>query len=191
MKSNLRGLCAFGWAVALIGLAGCASTEKNKRAQVTMEQVAVVTVESMDVPSRLVTVRDTSGNRTTYYVSQSVRDFPQAKVGDQVRIRYEESMALQMKKPSDGAAEVGMKSETTKAQPSGTHRGGTRTETTATVKIEKVDKDANTVTFTGPRGRRTVLVTNPTMQEFTDKLKPGDMVEVTYVEALALSLEPI
>jgi hypothetical protein len=33
-------------------------------------------------------------------------------------------------------------------------------------------------------------VQDPEMQDFVDKLKPGDEVAVTYTEALAISVEP-
>jgi hypothetical protein len=63
-------------------------------------------------------------------------------------------------------------------------------QVTATIVIDSVDAAENTVTFTGPRGLRTVLVESPQGQEFIKQLKKGDEVELTYTEALAISVEP-
>jgi hypothetical protein len=47
------------------------------------------------------------------------------------------------------------------------------------------------VSFTGPQGMlRTITVQNPDAQAFIKKLKKGDEVEITYTEALAISVEP-
>ncbi len=184
-----RSLCLLCAGAVLAGISACATTPK--RAEVTEERTAVVTVQSIDVPHRLVTVRDASGDSSTYYIRKSVKDFPQAKVGDQVRIRYQESIAVEMKPRGEGTPEMQVTRETTEPEYGGTERGSTRNELTATVRIDKVDPKANTVTFTGPRGQRTLYVQKPAMQEFVKKLRPGDAVEVSYAEAIAISLEPI
>ncbi len=189
LKGRFRALGAVCPGMLLVGLSACAT--QGRKTEVRTEHDAVVTVESIDVPNRLVTVRDASGESSMYYVDESIRTFPQAKVGDQVRIRYQESLALQMKKPGETSPEWQVKEETARPQPSQPARGSTRTEAKATVKIDRIDRKANTVTFTGPRGRRTVLVTDPALQDFVKKLSPGDDVEVVFSEALALSLEPV
>ncbi len=96
-----------------------------------------------------------------------------------------------MKHKGEGTPEMQITRETTEPEYGGTERGSTRNELTATVRIERVDLNANTVTFTGPRGQRTLYVQKPAMREFVKKLRPGDAVEVTYSEALAISLEPM
>ena len=86
---------------AALGLSACASTRRTEAHRVQMEREAVVTVEAIDVPNRLVTARNASGESLTVYVDESNKAFPQAKVGDQVRIRFVESMAFQLKKTGD------------------------------------------------------------------------------------------
>ena len=62
---------------------------------------------------------------------------------------------------------------------------------TAVVTIEDVDTETNTVRFTAPGGgSREIAVVRPEMQEFIAKLNPGDRVQVTYGEALAVSVSP-
>jgi hypothetical protein len=147
-----------------------------------------MTVEAIDVPNRLVTVKGASGDSVTVYVDESKKDFPQAAVGDKVRVRYSESMAVRLTKPSAVTGEVKVK-EATSEPTSGKPSGKATTEVTAVAKIEAVNKDGSVVTFTGPRGRRTLSVIDASMRDFVKELRPGDKVEVTYKEALALSLE--
>lgn len=177
-------------AVALLPavLLGCASSGPKGTVRTQMEQDSVVTVVAMDVPNRLVTVRDASGDTSTFYVSESNKAFPQAQVGDQVRIRFTESMAYKMVSP--GSTSPGLKVESSSARPEpGNPTAHSKSDVTATVRIESVQKGGSVVTFTGPRGRRTVQINDPALKEYVSKLKKGDNVEVTYSEAVALSLE--
>ena len=49
----------------------------------------------------------------------------------------------------------------------------------------------DSVTFTGPRGRQVVApVADAGMQEFVRGLKPGDLVDVVFAEAIGVRVEP-
>ncbi len=175
----------------LILSAGCALLGACSSPRHTIEQQteALVTVQAIDVPNRLVSVIGPRGDEFTFYVDESVRAFPQAKVGDQVRVRYYESLALEMRKPGDKGPQMQVEEETSRPQP-GQPSGTARIKTQATVRIEAIDRKGNTVTYTGPRGTRTLYVTDPALRDYVKKLRPGDQVEATFTEALAVSLEP-
>lgn len=178
-------LCgSFAW------LAGCASNRPTGTHRTDVEREAVVTVEAIDVPNRLVTVRQASGETMTVYVDKANKAFPQAVVGDRVRIRFVESFALRLTKPGEVSPGIQVKESTSRPQ-AGKPSGEASTEVTATVRIEAVNPDGSVVTFTGPRGRRTLQITDPSMREYVRKLRPSDNVEATYTEALALSLEKV
>jgi hypothetical protein len=177
-----------GFCGLLLGLPGCASHRPTETHTSQVEQDAVVTVEAIDVPNRLVTVRDASGAVTTVYVDESNKAFPQAAVGDQVRVRFVESLALRLAKP--GSTGIGVSvSESTQRPQGGQPTAKTAAQVTATVRIEEVKSNGSVVTFTGPGGRRTLAVQDPAMRDYVRQLRPGDHVEATYSEALALSLE--
>jgi anti-sigma factor RsiW len=177
-------------AMVSLGFVGCASTGAKNTRQRVVEQESVVTVVSIDVPQRLVTVRDATGEVLTMRVDEANKAFPQAKVGDQVRIRYKESIAVRLQKP--GEAAVGLQvSDATNRPEAGRPSADTMTEVKATVRIDDVEKHGSVVSFTGPRGPRTIAVADASMRDFVKRLRPGDMVEVTYQEAVALSLEPV
>jgi len=64
-------------------------------------------------------------------------------------------------------------------------------EVRATVTIDSVDLKNNIVTFTGPQGNvNVVAVQRPQMREFLKTLKAGDKVDLTFTEAVAVSVEP-
>ena len=66
------------------------------------------------------------------------------------------------------------------------------TENRQTVRITKVDKKNNIVSFFGSDGlARSVPIKTPQGQEFIGKLKEGDEVEVRYTEAVAVTVEPV
>ncbi len=64
-------------------------------------------------------------------------------------------------------------------------------EVKSTVTIDAVDLKNNIVNFTGPKGNvNVVAVQRPEMREFLKTLKVGDKVDVTFTEAVAVSVEP-
>jgi len=169
-------------------LSSCASNRPTGTHRTQVERDALVTVTAVDVPNRLVMVRDAAGDSLTMYVDKANKNFPQAEVGDQVRIRYVESMALRLTKKTPSGVQV---TESTARPKAGRASGEAATEVTTVVKIEAVQPDGSMVTFTGPRGRRTLAVQDPAMRDYVRQLQPGDNVEATYEEALALSLEKV
>ena len=62
---------------------------------------------------------------------------------------------------------------------------------TATVEVVGVDEVMNKVTFKGPKGNvQTVTVYDPAMQKKLTTLQPGQMVQITYREAMAAAIKP-
>lgn len=190
-RVRAKSVAFFGLIIAgCVGLTACASSRPKATLQTQVEQETVVTVEAIDVPDRLVTVRTTTGDALTFYIDESVKDFPQAKVGDRVRIRYRESYAFRLKERGESGPGAEVTTET--SRDGGAHPQRTaKAEVKATVRIETVSADGKSVTFTGPRGRRATQILDPALQEYVRKLRAGDEVEVTYQEALALSLDRV
>ena len=60
-------------------------------------------------------------------------------------------------------------------------------EISATVTVVSVDKKANTVTVKGPAGNTEVVKARDPKN--LEKLKAGDLIELTYTQALAISLD--
>jgi Cu/Ag efflux protein CusF len=151
------------------------------------------TVDKIDAKQRLIELR--KGEEVqTIQVPADVRNFDKIKVGDEVAVTYYEGLAAEFKKKGESKT-VGVvdASTGTARMPEGSGRPGAAVanRVKTTVVIEGVDTKTHSVTFTGPSGlSRTIDVVDPKAQKFISELKKGDEVELTYVEALAVTVEP-
>ena len=114
--------------------------------------------------------------------------FDTLKVGDHVDVDYYESIGLALM-PAGSKATL---SETTTGGRTGEPGvAAVGRQITATVEVVGVDEVMNKVTFKGPKGNvRTVTVYDPAMQKKLTDLQPGQMVQISYREAIAASIKP-
>ena len=149
------------------------------------------TVESINLPSRLVTLQDENGGGFTVVVDPAVKNLDQVEVGDKVVISYYEGLAAEVKKPGEGVQGVETDVASVRAKPGEKPAGGAGVTMRTTVTIESVNTSANMVTFKRSDGMsRTVAIQTPEGQKFIQGLKKGDQVEITYTEALAMEVRP-
>jgi Cu/Ag efflux protein CusF len=144
------------------------------------------TVEAIDKDAGTVTLKGPKRSITIEVNDKSKLD--QIKVGDPVLAAYIEAVAWRVMKAGSGAAPGVSTTETrVSSKPGETPAGAIGREVTATVTITAIDKKAHTVTVKGPRGgTETIKAKDPKNLE---GLKVGDMVEITYTQALAVSLD--
>lgn len=155
-------------------------------------QKMTATIEAVDQEKRTVTLKAENGKTQTVDIGPDVRNFAQVKAGDKVVVRYYEGLAAQVAKKGEGtpAGQIDQAVIGGRA-PAGEKPGAAvGNVVTTTVVIQAVDKAANKVTFDTPDGQRTVAVKKPEAQKFIAGLKKGDEVDITYTEALAISVEP-
>lgn len=162
---------------------------------VTVEKTQTIsaTVQSIDPDKRLVELRR-GDERETLQVAPEVHNFDRIKVGDEVVATYYRALGAEFKKKGESKT-VGVieaTSGTTRLPEEAKRPGAAIANTvTTTVVIEGVDSATHSVTFSGPTGMtRTVDVIDPKARQFIGTLKKGDEVQLTYVEALAVTLEP-
>lgn len=149
------------------------------------------TVVSIDQGKRLVTLQGEAGRTQTVQVAPDVRNLAQVKAGDKVVVRYYEGLAAQIRKKGDPAPTDVQEAQLAGRAPDGMKPAGLVGSTVnSTVIIESVDRTANTVTFKGDNGTHTVAVKKPEAQKFIAGLKKGDQVDISYTQALAVSVEP-
>ena len=191
----MRQLFVIAVAGMTLAVAGCNSGDRMRaptasHATVTDQtKQSVATITAIDRPTRMVTLRTDDGEDISVVASDDIKNLDQLKVGDHLVVTYRTALAARMQ-PSNGVQS--QVTETIKNAPAGS-RPGTQVEreTTLPVRIVAVDTASMEVTFVGPSGQtRKVLVLDPEMQAFARTLKPGDQVQITYTEALALSAQP-
>jgi Cu/Ag efflux protein CusF len=157
--------------------------------EVIGEKVTVsATVEDVDVAKRMVTLKDENGKITDLKVGKEVRNLAQVKKGDVVTATYREAVAYEVYKPGQaqpGGAEAVVAG---RAKLGEKPAGGVAEVSTVTATIEAIDKAASKVTLKGPEGHEvTVKVKDPTK---LDGVKVGDEVQLTFTQALAISVHP-
>ena len=145
----------------------------------------VATVEAIDTKNREVTLKGPDGNFVTMQVPESVKRFSAMKVGDHVKVKYYESVAIEVHKA--GQAVPGTKVESGVTKAAGEKPAGTATRrVTVTVTITAIDAKTPAVTVKGEDGHTmSFRVEDPKNLE---GVKVGDHVSVTYTEALAIEV---
>jgi Cu/Ag efflux protein CusF len=167
-------------------LAGCA-TKPSGRVEDVREARATIT--NIDQPNKVVTLQAENGDQIVLGVTDAVRNFDQLRVGDQVAISYTEAIAWQVKPAGEGAPGVKSEEAVTRAKPGEKPGGTARSAVTVTTTITAIDLDKGTVTLTGPGGRsQTIKARDPANLK---KVKVGDLVDITYSEALAIAVQPV
>jgi Cu/Ag efflux protein CusF len=148
---------------------------------------ADATVESVDPATRTVGLKLNDGTKRSFVAGDEVRNFDQIKVGDKLKVRYAEAMTLELKK--DGKAVVG-RTETgslQRAAPGQKPGGVAEREVTGVGDVVAVDAAAKKVSVKNAKGE---IIDLPVQDPEQLKLvKKGDQVQVTYRQALAISLE--
>jgi hypothetical protein len=191
IASRLAIAAAFALAVAAPGHAQSAKSAAN---QVTVEGVGVmdltrisVSIEAVDVKNRIVTLKGPRGNVFAIAVSDRVKNLAQVKAGDTLDVDYYESVAIELKKV-DGApslTETMMVSKAAKgSMPAGVALRKVRIVTT----IMGINAETQRVLLRGPLGHLTeVKIRDP---KLLATLQAGGQVDITYIEGLALSVQP-
>ena len=108
------------------------------------------------------------------------------KVGDPVVATYMEAVVIQAVK-ADGAPGVTTQETRMSSKPGENPAGAIGREVTVTATITAIDRKAQTVTIKGPQGgTETIKAKDP---KNVEKLKVGDIVDITYAQALAVALD--
>ena len=188
IKQLVAGLGIMG-IVLVLASSLMAAEAKSGEPTVKRERVVTLTatVEAIDLSKRLVTLKGPKGNVVTLTVDERVKNLPQVQVGDQVKVKYYEAIAFRVLKPGEATPSPSATGTLATAQPGQKPAGVGAREVTATVTIEAINRKAGTVTFKGPEGNSvTVKAQDP---KNLDLVKVGDRVEITYTEALGISVE--
>ena len=162
------------------------ATEPRLLAEEYVEGEAVV--QAVNKTDRTVTLRNAQGQSNTIAVPADV-DLNRLKNGDRVFIGVYQTLSLRVLPP--GSAALGATAaggSTAPGQPEGRAWGQ---QLVVVKEVTAVDLVAYTATLRGADGQsRTVAVKDPQMQDRMRNLRVGDLVELTYSEAVAAKVLP-
>jgi hypothetical protein len=169
------------------GTGAVVASEPGRAAIVEAAQISAQVV-GIDKATRTVTLKGPKGNIVDIVAGDEVKNFEQIKLGDFVVTRYVQALTLELRKTKVKAGEPTVTEGAARAKPGERPAVAGAREVTAIADVIGVDAKKSTITLKGPRGNVVTLnVQNPDQFKV---VKMGDQVEVTYTEALALSVEP-
>lgn len=185
----MRLKSAFVFTACIVGFAGAAFAAKPPPSynSESVESISA-TVQSIDLAKRLVVLKGPKGRIETVEVSKDVRNLAQVKVGDSVVVQYYASIAAVI--APKGSVTESNTAAAVRADEGAKPGAAVGSIVVTNVVIQSVDKESHVVVFSGADGLvREVQVQDPDLQKFVATLKKGDQVEVTFGEALAVSVE--
>ena len=145
------------------------------------------TVLAVNHAARTVTLSNDRGAATTVKVPADV-DLNRLKVGDTVVIGILQSLSARVLAPGSATVSTTVATGSTPpGQPSGRAWGQ---QVNVVAEVTAIDMAAHTVTLRGVDGTKTIMVKNPEMQQRMTNMKVGDLVELTYSEAVAARVVP-
>lgn len=169
------------------GTGAVISSKPGKFAAMSTVELSAQVI-SINKATRTLTLKGERGNVVEIVAGDEVRNFDQIGVGDSVVARYLEALTLELKKTKVAAGEPTVSEELGRAKPGERPAVAGQRTITAITDVVAVDPAASTISLKGPQGNVVTLdVQNPDQFKV---VKVGDQVEVTYTEALALSVEP-
>jgi hypothetical protein len=178
------------YAILALVTASVPTPDAGAQADQTMKSTPVTitaTIEAIDQTNRIVTLKGPKGNLVDTYVDESYKRFNQLKVGDQVKAQYYESLAMSIRKPGDPAPAAGVKESVTARE--GAPGATAARQLTGSVTVTALDPKVPSISVKGPKGNVfSMRVQDPKRLE---GVKVGDMIDITYTQALLIAVDPI
>ena len=179
---------------ASIGLALSASASAQMPAKMVPlaadVMVLTATVDSVDMKTRVVTLKDANGNLAQMNVAKSVNDLGKVKKGDVFVVEHAQAIAVGLtaagKDQKPGAS--GVHSVVMAGKGAAKPFEETQDTVYATVKISTIDYNSRVVTFTLPSGEKQKVKVAPSVLGL-EKFKAGDDVMVEFVDDTIITFE--
>ena len=158
------------------------------KAAIVSETKVSAQVVGIDKATRTLTLKRAQGDVVNVVAGKDVKKFDQIKVGDVVVARYVEAYTLALQKVKSTEKGVIVREGAARSAPGQAPAGIKGREMTVMADVVALDAQKSQITLKSPHGDAVTLdVRNP---EQFKVLKVGDQIEVTYIEAVALSIEP-
>jgi hypothetical protein len=174
--------------VASSAWAGETASVTDKPSMSTSETIRLTAmVEAINHETREVTLRGPDGNSVSFVASEDARNLGQVKAGDIVLAEYVQSMSIEVF-ANDGSEPGAGKIAAAGRSEKGAMPGMAAIDTVViTATVEEIDIEANTFKLKGPSGEtKEYEARNP---ENLKKAEVGDLVVITYTEAVAITVE--
>jgi hypothetical protein len=144
------------------------------------------TISAIDKENHTVTLKGARGRSLTLDVQDPAK-LDALKVGDPVVGTYYEALLVEVKKPGSATPGASVEASRVTSKPGENPAGAVGQKITMTATIVAIHPKVPSVVLKGPKGgTETVKVKDAKNLE---NVKVGDLVEVTYTQALAVALD--
>jgi hypothetical protein len=169
-------------AVALV-LVVMAAVEGSAAAQNTSTKEVTVraTVDRIQKSERVVTFRAEGNIFQNIYFDPSVKGFDDLKVGDEVTVRFQQSVVVKVNRNAKLSTARDTTAEAQKADPT------VMQQVTAVVTVESIDMEDRQITYRAADDRKITQRVEDT--KMLKGLHSGDRIEVTLTRAKAVSIQ--
>jgi len=193
MKTKIitYALLLFLFAFSSANIFGQESSERRPPREKMNLQIVQATIVSLDLTTRLATLRGSAGNLITVEVDEAIERLDEMEVGDIVTVEYMTYMMAEFRRPTieELKEPLVILAEGEKAPKDMAPEGIVGALVKAVVTIEIINRPDMLVTVKGPLGNYTTIPSeDPSLIE---QLNVGEVVILTYVEAIAMSLEKV
>ena len=147
-------------------------------------KTTVATVTAVNLKARKVTLRSPGGRSFTIHVGKEAVNLPQVKKGDVITVTFSRELEVFLAEPGEQLNEQTVVLAT--AKPGSKPQGVGVAQTIVTAKILAVDKPNQLVKLEFVDGTDVVVkVQNPAN---IDKVKAGDTIAISYIEAVDIAV---
>jgi hypothetical protein len=190
MRKISRTLLALPLAAALM-IAGCTTPGEAPNEVHIVDGIDVeAQVIAVDKTTRELTLQTPDGVHVVLVAGSEVRNFDQIDAGHTITASYTVTVNARKLAVDEADTEASLDIAAARAEAGTKPAGGIGAGLTMTVVVKSVDTDTNIVTFTTPDGMlQAVEAEREEGQAFIAGLKPGDRVELIYVEASVISVD--
>ncbi len=174
-------------AAAALLLAGC--TMNNQTAEVAEAATVSATVVAVNPATRAIDLRTADGETIRMTATPEMRNFDQIEPGDIATMEIYGSIQVQLAGP--GAAAEPQTLAVFGRAPEGARPGAVAgLTTTATVRFVSYDPATFEAALILPDGEAVTVPVEPGMRAFAAARTPGERIEVTMTDAIALFVDP-
>ena len=180
MKRGMMLLSSFAMALAF-ALPSWAQIKELPKQTVTVAG----TVETIDKTRRAVNIRTADGKFVALDVPAGAKRFDELKVGDKVKVTYNNNVFVRLKPPGEAAVDEAATASTMgkEARPG----GEAAMMRTMTATISEIDKGASSMTFVGPNSwKYSRRIVDPNV---FNQVKVGDKVDITWSTDVTFAVE--
>ncbi len=149
--------------------------------------ILTATVEAINHETREVTLKGPEGNSVSFVASEEARNLDQVSVGDIVTAEYVQSISIEVFAAENAEAGAGAIEVLGRSEEGAMPALAAIDALVVTAVVEEINLEANTFKLRGPAGEiREYEARDP---ENLKKAAVGDIVVITYTEAIAIAVE--